>query len=72
MKAALPLLLLAVLTGCASLAPPAVRPGPMDEPPPLVRSTMPRVSGGSDSTVNSTNSTSVMEMNAMSRGNTPK
>lgn len=45
MKAVLPLLL-AVLTGCAGLAPPAVRPGPMDEPPPLVRSTMPRVSGG--------------------------
>ncbi|MDR7051426.1 flagellar L-ring protein precursor FlgH [Duganella sp. 3397] len=46
MKAALPVLLVAALTGCASLEPPAVRPGPMDEPPPLVRSTMPRVSGG--------------------------
>lgn len=46
MKAALPSLVLAALTGCASLEPPAVRPGPMDEPPPLVRSTMPRVSGG--------------------------
>ena len=45
MKAALPLLL-AALAGCASLEPPAVRPGAMDEPPPLVRSAMPRVSGG--------------------------
>jgi flagellar L-ring protein precursor FlgH len=37
---------LAAMTGCASLQPPAVRPGPMDEPPPLARSNLPRVSGG--------------------------
>jgi flagellar L-ring protein FlgH len=37
---------LAAMTGCASLEPPAARPGPVDEPPPLVRSNLPRVSGG--------------------------
>jgi hypothetical protein len=47
MKAALPALLLALLAGCAALQPPAVRPGPSDEPPAVARSSGPRgVSGG--------------------------
>lgn len=46
MKTVLPAIVLAALTGCAALQPPPVRPGPMDEPPPLVRSNLPRVSGG--------------------------
>jgi flagellar L-ring protein precursor FlgH len=46
MKTVLPVIFLAALTGCAALQPPAVRPGPMDEPPPLARSNQPRVSGG--------------------------
>jgi flagellar L-ring protein precursor FlgH len=45
MKAALPALLLA-LAGCAALQPPAVRPGPSDEPPPWPRSGPRGVSGG--------------------------
>ena len=47
MKTALPALLLALLAGCAALQPPAVRPGPTDEPPTVARSSGPRgVSGG--------------------------
>jgi len=49
MKTALPALLLATLSlaGCAALQPPAVRPGPSDEPPAVARSSGPRgVSGG--------------------------
>jgi flagellar L-ring protein precursor FlgH len=44
MKTALPALALAALTlaGCASLQPPAVRPGPSDEPPIVARSTGPK------------------------------
>lgn len=47
MKTALPAMaLLALLGGCSALQPPEVRPGPMDEPPALARSSQPRVSGG--------------------------
>jgi flagellar L-ring protein precursor FlgH len=47
MKTALPALLLALLAGCAALQPPAVRPGPSEEPPTVARSNGPRgVSGG--------------------------
>jgi flagellar L-ring protein precursor FlgH len=39
------------LAGCAALQPPAVRPGPSDEPPPVARNSAPRgVSGGVFST----------------------
>lgn len=48
MKAAtIGLLALALLSGCASLAPPPVRPGPVDEAPPMVRAAAPvNQSGG--------------------------
>jgi flagellar L-ring protein precursor FlgH len=35
-----------LLAGCASLAPPAVRPGPFDEPPAVARMATPRGSAG--------------------------
>lgn len=52
MKTALPALLAALtLAGCAQLQPPAVRPGPSDEPPAVSRVNGPRgVSGGVFST----------------------
>jgi flagellar L-ring protein precursor FlgH len=52
MKHALPAALLALsLAGCAALQPPAVRPGPSDEPPAVNRTMAPRgVSGGVFST----------------------
>lgn len=49
MKTALPALLLTTLAlaGCAQLQPPAVRPGPIEETPPVARSSGPRgVAGG--------------------------
>lgn len=46
MKTALPVLALALLAGCANLAPPPVRPGPMDEPPAVSRSSVPKGTSG--------------------------
>ncbi|MBJ7310705.1 flagellar basal body L-ring protein FlgH [Rugamonas sp. CCM 8940] len=46
MKTALTALTALLLGGCASLAPPAVRPGPSDEPPAVARGVAPKGSSG--------------------------
>jgi flagellar L-ring protein precursor FlgH len=46
MKAQLSAMAALLLAGCASLLPPAVRPGPIDEPPAVARSSTPRGTSG--------------------------